>query len=607
MNGSMEPGGPSAPPPARLGRYRLCSELASGGMATVYLARLEDQAGHGFEKFVAVKVVHRHLAHERQFIDMFLDEARLSASIDHPNVCSVFDFGQADGVYYLAMEYLLGEPLLRISNKLASLRDTQRLAALPWYAARIFADACEGLHAAHELRDAEGTPLGVVHRDVTPQNVIVTYDGSVKVLDFGVAKAGSQLHTTEAGKIKGKLAYVSPEQLRNRALDRRSDVFSAGVCLWEFLVLKRLFRRDSEAATLMAVASDEIPAPSSIRKWVPAELDAIVLKALARDPDERYPSARAMGRDLAAFLTRSGATLGMSDVSEWMRALFEEERATRLKELRRAREAVGLAPTIRDGSEVSSTGSVVPSVSLEVSGAPPVPHPPSPATHAGSRPAARTLALVGALGALGSAAVGGAVHLATRPSMVASALPAEAPTPPPSAPGPFDADPPRQGAGPGAAEREPQDPTAPPQAPSTAGTADTAVADVPDTDVPAEPTTGPDVPSAPAGAPREPRPPRRVPSRAATPEAADTAAADAPAARTGASTATGRVMVVGTAEAWATVEIDGRPSGRTPVSAELPVGHHVLRFLPLGQEPAHHEAVDLQRGDVVVLRVRLGS
>lgn len=353
------------PVPSKIGRYRIFSKLAAGGMATVYLARSENEAG--FEKIVALKVIHDHLAGEKSFVDMFLDEARIAANINHPNVCTVFDFGVDKGVYYLAMEYLLGEPLGRIIRTIAKRQKKEEVKELPWYLARVMADACEGLHAAHELTDATGKHLGVVHRDVSPENIIVTYDGAVKLVDFGVAKAAQRIHETKVNKIKGKFAYVSPEQVQNMDLDRRTDLWGVGVCLWESLTLRRLFRRESDAATLLAVVHDEIPPPSMLRGWVPPELDEIVLRALSREPEERYPSARAMGHALRTFLVQSGATLGSAELGEWMDALFPDEKLKRVDRLRRAQQGKVSGSLAPAGDESSVTDGTMPSVSMHMS------------------------------------------------------------------------------------------------------------------------------------------------------------------------------------------------------------------------------------------------
>jgi len=562
---------PEAEVPRQLGRYRLCFELASGGMATVYLARVEGE--QGFQKVVALKVVHRHLAHEREFVEMFLDEARLVSAIDHPNVCQVFDFGEVGGVQYLAMEYLMGESLLRVMNEVRRRKDDPRTAHLAWYAARIFVDACEGLHAAHELAGPDGAPLGVVHRDVTPQNLVVTYDGALKVVDFGVAKAASQLHTTEAGKIKGKLAYVSPEQLRNQPLDRRSDVFALGVCLWEFLALKRLFRRDSEAATLMAVAHDEIPPPSSVRAWVPPELDAIVLRALARDREARYPSAREMGRDLSAFLGRTGSALGQADVADWMRSMFDDERERRLQLIRRAREVEALAPAPEALAEPSSTGSDLASISLAAApAAPPAdevtrldlpPPAPSPLARAapwlaGAAAIALAAAVVAWLGAGRTEPIATPLDAGAAAAMVASS-----------------------DAGPALA------------ASSDAGPAAAAL-DAP-SDAPAPSDAAP-LASASAAAPRD---------GASTGTADRSRRAPRPAEPPPSPAASGRVRVSASGGGWAEIVVDGRPAGRTPAVLTLPAGRHTVRLLPFGAEPAHEEVLDLEADDLLSLRVRI--
>src|SRR5690606_17138945 len=288
--------------PFSLGRFTLCRELGAGGMATVYLARMRLAAG--LERVVALKTIHSHLAKEQTFVDMFLDEAKIASQISHPNVCSVFDFGEVAGTYFLAMEYLSGEPLIDVINAIAAQQDEDLMAAVPFLAARILADACEGLQAAHSLTGPDGKRLEVVHRDVSPQNLVVTYDGSVKVVDFGCAKALERVTQTNTGMMKGKVSYAAPEQLRAEPLDARVDVFALGVCLWEFLTLRQLFRRDSAVASAMAVLQEPIPRASNGCPWVPEELATIAERALARDREERYASARELGRALRGFIAR---------------------------------------------------------------------------------------------------------------------------------------------------------------------------------------------------------------------------------------------------------------------------------------------------------------
>lgn len=309
----------------RLGPYRLCLELASGGMASIYLARAEGRTG--LHRFVAVKRVHPHLASDPAFVEMFLDESRIASLVQHPNVCSVFDFDSVDGEYYLAMEFLLGEPLSAVFRAMARRATEEREPRRAALVARVIADACEGLHAAHELRDPSGEPLEVVHRDVSPENVFLTYDGVVKIVDFGVARAAHQRHLTVPGMLKGKLAYMPPEVLRGLKPDRRADVWGIGVVLWELLTGKRLFQRATDIETLKTIAEVHIPLPSDVAPDVPKELDPIVLRALTSDRNLRYATARELGRDLQLALARRGEAVGLAELSEWMDALFPAGRA----------------------------------------------------------------------------------------------------------------------------------------------------------------------------------------------------------------------------------------------------------------------------------------
>ncbi len=302
-----------------LGRYRLCFEIASGGMATVYLARARGAAG--FEKPVAVKRVHTHLARDASFVDMFMDEARLAARIDHPNVCTVFDFGEADGAYFMAMEYLVGEPLARALSAMSRAEPMDAMQRVAWVA-RVVAEAAEGLHAAHELEDEHGRPLGVVHRDVSPQNLFVTYDGNVKVVDFGIAYAHDRLQHTRTGQLKGKVAYMAPEQIEGRRVDRRADVWALGVVAWEALTMRRLFSRGGDLATMRAIAGEPVPAPSTVVADLPPALDAIVLGALEKDPERRTPTARALSEALNEMLAAHGVSATAAHVAEEMGRLF---------------------------------------------------------------------------------------------------------------------------------------------------------------------------------------------------------------------------------------------------------------------------------------------
>jgi serine/threonine-protein kinase len=309
-----------------LGPYRLIFELASGGMATVYLALADLRAGA--HRLVAVKRLHRHFVEDPNYRTMFLDEARIAWQIRHPNVCAVFDYGDHGGSPYIVMEYLAGESLAAIWSALprdASASVKRRRAML---AAKIVADVCEALHTAHELRSSNGERLNVVHRDVSPENLIVTYDGVVKLFDFGIAMDEQQEHLTEAGVLKGKLAYIQPETLLGERPDRRADIFSLGVVLWELMTGQRLFRRASALETLRAVGEAVVPAPSTVL-GVASELDSVVLRALEADPRARFATAREFGKELSAALGSAGCHAGTGEIAEWMEELFPGGRAKR--------------------------------------------------------------------------------------------------------------------------------------------------------------------------------------------------------------------------------------------------------------------------------------
>ena len=279
----------------RFGKYLLVGELAVGGMAEVFLA--VQKGLEGFQKVVVIKRVLPHLSTNSEFIRMFIDEARLAARLEHPNIVRTYEFGEVNSQYFTAMEYLPGEDLSKTLNNLAISRQKMPLNI----AAGVVSQICAGLHFAHQLTDTGGRPLSLVHRDVNPANILLTYTGEVKILDFGVAKTNTNKETVN-GTIKGKIAYMAPEQLLSRGVDQRSDVFSTGVVLWECLTGRPLFMRDSEAATLYAIMNDPIPPPSRLRPEVPQALDAIVERALARTPADRFESAEEMGMVLDDFL-----------------------------------------------------------------------------------------------------------------------------------------------------------------------------------------------------------------------------------------------------------------------------------------------------------------
>jgi serine/threonine protein kinase len=284
----------------RLDRFELVAELAAGGMATVYLARFVGVAG--FKRFVAIKRLHPHLAKEQDFIQMFLDEARLAARLHHPNVVPILEIGVQNEQYYLVMEYIEGDT---VGHLMARAVNVNRKIPVP-IVIRILLDALTGLHAAHELTDDDGSHLEIVHRDVSPQNILVGVDGVARITDFGVAKAQARLASaTQGGQLKGKLAYMSPEQVRgNMPVDRRADVFAAGIVLWELLTGQRLFKADGEAETLFKVVAAEVPPIRNFEPGVPPEVEVVVRRARAARADDRFGTAA----DFAEALEQAART-----------------------------------------------------------------------------------------------------------------------------------------------------------------------------------------------------------------------------------------------------------------------------------------------------------
>ena len=340
----------SAEDARKLGRYVLVGELGEGGMGRVYLARA---TGHeGFEKLVAVKVMSPGIAERHpEMAEMFLDEARIGALLRHPNICSVLDFGEAQGVRFIVMEYLEGQSLLGILKRLSDRPDVRNDPRFTVYAARILAEACEGLHGAHTAVDPKGRPLRVVHRDVSPENLFVTYDGAIKVMDFGIARARSRSYETADSSFKGKIAYAAPEALENAPLDPTTDVWGVGVVLWELLVGEPLFLRDNEAGTVGAVLVEAIRAPAQLDSRVPLPLNAIVMRALERDRGMRYRSARELARELNRFAAASGEHIGTAELSAFVTELFPSEREVQVEVTRVAR---GIASAARGARELEA-------------------------------------------------------------------------------------------------------------------------------------------------------------------------------------------------------------------------------------------------------------
>ncbi len=302
--------------PLRVGRYEVITHLATGGMAQIYLAR---QSGLGsFERHVVLKTILRERASDQQFVTMFLDEAKLAATLNHQNVAQVYEVDQSDGAYFMAMEYVHGE------NARAILETTLRRGwTIPLeLAVMIISGAAAGLHHAHERRGKNGQPLNIVHRDVSPANIMVGYDGSVKVLDFGIAKAEERATKTVGGTIKGKYGYMSPEQCKGKPIDRRSDIFALGICLYELTTLRRAFKGNDDFETMKRIVSNDIIPPSVAVPGYPRELEAIVLTALAGDSAARFQTAQELIEALDAFTVRAKLTGSNTAMGRFMTQLF---------------------------------------------------------------------------------------------------------------------------------------------------------------------------------------------------------------------------------------------------------------------------------------------
>jgi hypothetical protein len=297
-----------------VGRYALFGEIASGGMAAVHFGRLVGPVG--FSRTVAIKRLHAQFAKDPDFIAMFLDEARLVGRIRHPNVVPTLDVVQEAGEMLIVMEYVQGETLARLLRRCRAQNEAPPIPIV----ATVLVGVLHGLHAAHEARGASGEALDIVHRDVSPQNILVGTDGVPRILDFGIAKASQRTQTTRQGQMKGKLAYMAPEQVTSDRVDRRCDVFAAGVVLWETLTGKRLFEGPSDAGTLLNILSAPVPPPGSS-----AGLDAICLRALSRDPAARYPSAR----DMALAIERISPLAPASEAGAWVERHAHDDLAAR--------------------------------------------------------------------------------------------------------------------------------------------------------------------------------------------------------------------------------------------------------------------------------------
>ncbi|MBK8011793.1 MAG: protein kinase [Deltaproteobacteria bacterium] len=318
---------PSIGPVRRFGRYTLVKKLATGGMAEIWLARQRGLAG--FNRFVVIKKILSHLSEQATFVRMFLDEARTSAQLNHPNIVQIYDLGQEGESYYIAMEFIAGENLAAIAWR--GMKRGRPFS--PAFAARTIADASKALHYAHHLRGTDGRALEIVHRDISPQNILVTYEGEVKVVDFGIAKAASKSEQTKTGMLKGKFSYMSPEQCLGARVDMRSDIFALGILLYELCTGKRLFKHDSELMILEMITKRTVIPPSEVTQGIPRRLEAIIMRALEKDVAARFQTAQEMQIAIEDYLQgEAHATNG--DIASYMRDLFEDK----IEEKRRLRE-----------------------------------------------------------------------------------------------------------------------------------------------------------------------------------------------------------------------------------------------------------------------------
>lgn len=338
----------------RFGNCDMYTELAAGGTASVCIGM--HRGAEGFEKVVAIKRLLPAFSQDANFRAMLADEADISARTAHPYVRDVYDFGVGqDGAPYIVMEFLFGQPLAAVHRALAAAPDFARDGRHAAVVARLIAHLCEGLHDVHELSEY-GEALDVVHRDVTPHNLFVLYDGSVRVTDFGIVRARVRRQTASGPVLKGKLPYMSPEYLGRRPYDRRSDVWSMGVVLWEMLTGLRLFRKESDALSVQAIATGHIPAPSSVSPDVDGALDAIVLRALSRNVEQRYRTARDLANDLEEWLARERRALYPSEIAAWLERLLPGARAELARIVSETREGLGRdpSPSLRPTSHPTS-------------------------------------------------------------------------------------------------------------------------------------------------------------------------------------------------------------------------------------------------------------
>ena len=301
------------------GKYVLLERVSVGGMAEVFKAKAFGV--EGFEKILAIKRILPSMAEDADFIEMFIDEAKICGQLNHANICQIFELGRVAESHFIAMEYVWGKDVLQMQNRFRKLRQKMK----PEMAAYIVCKICEGLDYAHKKKDAQGRPLSIIHRDISPQNILVSYEGDIKVIDFGIAKAASRSSKTQAGVLKGKFGYMSPEQVRGLPLDRRSDLFAIGTILYELLTAERLFYGESDFETLEKVRNVDVALPTTVNPGTPKQLERIIMRALSKDVEGRYQWASEMAEDLNSFLVSTDPVFSAANLSQWMREQFAVE------------------------------------------------------------------------------------------------------------------------------------------------------------------------------------------------------------------------------------------------------------------------------------------
>ena len=579
-------------PLMHVGKYQLVSKLATGGMAEVYLAK--SAGPMGFEKTLVLKRILPHLAEDEQFVEMFLGEAKLAAGLEHPNVVQIFDFGEAEGTYYLAMEYIDG-PNLRILSKRAR---AAGVALPPVACAKIIASACEGLAYAHDFTDrATGEPLGLIHRDISPDNILLSRQGAVKVVDFGIAKAANQSHKTQTGLIKGKIAYMPPEQLQARPLDRRVDVYALGVVLYELLTGHKPFDATTDVSMMQAILFESFVPAVTRRPELPRPLMEILDKALSKVREHRYADCRSFQTDLERFVLSAGEPVGAYQLSRLVAQVSSSEAGGPV-----APPASGSGPKSRPGSGTrqasteptaappprSSGGTRVAEGEVEPTTPLAEADESRPTVVSSSMPAAassRRIGLIAGLGGLALLAMGSGVVLLRgnnaappAPIVITSTRPVAQPATPPATTAPAQGE-----------SRE----TPPPQDPG----AQTAAAQ-------AQPEPTPPEVVKPVVAvvdPPKPPPSREPPVKSSRKE---------PRSSSGSTsvrrTAVEKARLEFRIRPYATVLLDGKPLGQTPLPpAEVEVGSHTVQLInkDLGKEITR--TIDVKAGQANVFKYNL--